>query len=108
MTVYDFGIQNFEPTRVTPQSKTGLAHKVSRELIETTTLRTTISDQYTVLGYTALKTEKNEVMEVIKQLKVKKTVSCDGITIEIIKCCSSVGNSLANVFKKCIVESTLP
>ena len=44
LTDYDLEVQNFEPTIAAPQSKLCLGHIISRELIKTTTLRTTISD----------------------------------------------------------------
>ena len=44
LTDYDLEVQNFEPTIAAPQLKLCLDHIISRELIKTTTLRTTISD----------------------------------------------------------------
>ena len=50
-----------------------------------------------------------KVMKIIEKMQIKKTFGCDGITNEILKCSSPVfENSLANAFKKCIVEGTFP
>ena len=46
----DFKRQNFEPTRVTPTFATCLDHVVTNYQIITETIKTTISDHYTVLG----------------------------------------------------------
>ena len=55
---HDLAVQNSEPTRVTPTSKTCLDHFISSSLTDTKTLRTTISDHYTILGKIPLKYHK--------------------------------------------------
>ena len=62
----DFKRQNFEPTRVTPTSATCLDHIVTSYQINTETIKTTISDHYTVLGAipgVIVKESKNRVMK---------------------------------------------
>ena len=54
----DLAVQNSEPTRVTPQSKTCLDHFISSSPTDTITLKTTISDHYTILGKIPLKYHK--------------------------------------------------
>ena len=51
-------IQNSEPTRVTPTSKTCLDHFISSSPTDTITLKTTLSDHYTILGNIPLKYHK--------------------------------------------------
>ena len=63
LIAYDFGKQNIEPKSVTPKSKTCLDHTISGIYIETETLRTTISDYNTVLGFNAFKPEGAETTE---------------------------------------------
>ena len=48
LSAYNLGIRNFEPTRVTPTSKTCIDHSITTNEIETETLQTTISDHFTV------------------------------------------------------------
>ena len=48
LSAYNLGIRNFEPTRVTPTSKTCIDHSITTNEIETETLQTTISDHCTV------------------------------------------------------------
>ena len=74
MTAYDFGIQKFEPTRMTPLSNTCLVYIVSRERIATTTLRTAISNHFTVLGYIALKTERYVLSESKIKIRDLRTI----------------------------------
>ena len=50
LNAYDFAVQNSEPTRVTPTSKACLDLFISSSPTDTITLKTTISDQYTILG----------------------------------------------------------
>ena len=50
LTAYFFQIRNFEPTRITPKTKTCLDHLISSECFSTKTLKTTISDHYSVLS----------------------------------------------------------
>ena len=45
---YDFQVQNFLPTRVTPTSKTCLDHLITERTVNTETIQTTISDHFTV------------------------------------------------------------
>ena len=49
LTAYNFQIRNFEPTRVTPKTKTCLDHFISSNHFSNKTLKTTISDHYSVL-----------------------------------------------------------
>ena len=49
LTAYNFQIRNFEPARVTPKTKTCLDHFISSNYFSTKTLKTTISDHYSVL-----------------------------------------------------------
>ena len=58
LNAYDLAVQNSEPTRVTPQSKTCLDHFISSNPTDTITLKTTISDHYTILGKIPLKYHK--------------------------------------------------
>ena len=60
LNAFDFGIQNFEPTRVTPVRTTLFLENYHAEK---TTLRTTVSYQYTELRSIALKTGSNETGE---------------------------------------------
>ena len=50
LNAYDLAVQNSEPTRVTPQSKTCLDHFISSSPTDTIALKTKISDHYTILG----------------------------------------------------------
>ena len=50
LLAYDFKRQNSDPTRVTPTSATCLDHISTSYQINTETIKTTISDHYTVLG----------------------------------------------------------
>ena len=58
LKAYDLAVQNSEPTRVTPTSKTYLDHFISSSPTYTITLKTTISDHYTILGKIPLKNHK--------------------------------------------------
>ena len=49
LTAFNFQIRNFEPPRVTPKTKTCLDHFISSNYFSTKTLKTTISDHYSVL-----------------------------------------------------------
>ena len=51
----DLAVQNSEPTRVRPTSKTCLDHFISSSPIDTITLKTTISDHCTIMGKIPLK-----------------------------------------------------
>ena len=54
-------------------------------------------------------TNASEVIEIVREMKCKKSYGEDGITNEIIKCCSSiVENFIAIAFNKCIQEKTYP
>ena len=48
LSAYNLGMRNFEPTRVTPTSKTCIDHFITTNENETETLQTTISDHFTV------------------------------------------------------------
>ena len=48
LSAYNLVIRNFEPTRVTPTSKTCIDHFITTNAIETETLQTTRSDHFTV------------------------------------------------------------
>ena len=50
LNAYDLTVENSEPTRVTPISTTCPDQFISSSPIDTITLKTTISDQYTKLG----------------------------------------------------------
>ena len=58
LNAYDLAVQNSEPTRVTPTSKTCLDHFISSSPTNTITLKTTISDYYTILGKITLNYHK--------------------------------------------------
>ena len=58
LNAYDLAVQKSEPTRVTPTSKTCLDHFISSSPTDTITLKTTISDHYTILGKIPLKYHK--------------------------------------------------
>ena len=58
LNAYDLAVQNSEPTRVTPTSKTCLDHFVLSSPTDTITLRTTIFDHYIILGKIPLKYHK--------------------------------------------------
>ena len=58
LKAYDLAVQNSEPTRVTPTSKTCLGHFISSSPTDTITLKTTISDHYKLLGKIPLKYHK--------------------------------------------------
>ena len=58
LKTYDLSVQNSEPTRVTPTSKTCLDHFISSSPTDTITLKTTISNHYTILGKIPLKYPK--------------------------------------------------
>ena len=60
LKAYDKPVQNSETTRVTPTSKTCLDYFISSIPTVTITLKTTISDQYTVLGKLQLKYHKTK------------------------------------------------
>ena len=61
LKAYYLAVQNSEPTRVTPTSKACLDNFTSSSPTVTTTLKTTISDSYTILGKKSLKyQETNE------------------------------------------------
>ena len=48
-----------------------------------------------------------EAMDVIKQMKSRKSSGCDGTNSEILKCCSPVvENATTNAFHRCIEEIT--
>ena len=49
LTAFNFQIRTFEPTRVTPKTKTCLDHFISSNYFSTKTLKKTISDHYSVL-----------------------------------------------------------
>ena len=54
-------------------------------------------------------TNASEVTKIIREMKCKKSYGEDGITNEIIKCCSPiVENFIAIAFNKCIQEKTYP
>ena len=54
-------------------------------------------------------TNASEVTKRIREMKCKKSYGEDGITNEIIKCCSpNVENFIAIAFNKCIQEKTYP
>ena len=59
LSTYDFQLRNFEPTRVTPKSKTCIDHMISPNDILTDTIKTTISDHYSFLAKFP-KTERHE------------------------------------------------
>ena len=58
LNAYDLAVQKSEPTRVTPISKTCLDHFISSSPTDTKTLKSTISDHYTVLENKPLKYHK--------------------------------------------------
>ena len=58
LKAYDLAVQNSEPTMVTPTSKRCLDHLISSSPTDTITLKTTISDHYTILGKIPLKYHK--------------------------------------------------
>ena len=60
LNAYDLAVQNSEPTRVTQTSKTCLDHFISSSPTDTITLKTTISDHYTILGKIPLNYHKNK------------------------------------------------
>ena len=68
LLAFDFKRQNFEPTRVTPTSATCLDHIVTSYQINTETIKTTISDHYTVLGAIPGVIVKESKNKEIKQL----------------------------------------
>ena len=49
LTAYNFQIRIFVPTRIAPKTKTCLDHFISSNYFSTKTLKTTISDNYSVL-----------------------------------------------------------
>ena len=52
-------------------------------------------------------TNASEVTKIIREMKCKKSYGEDGITNEIIKCCSPiVENFIAIAFNECIQEKT--
>ena len=54
-------------------------------------------------------TDQWKVAKILKQLKNKKSYGVDGISIEILKCCSPVIEpAIAFAFNKCIEERTFP
>ena len=55
LKAYDLAVQNSEPTRVTPTFKTCIDQFISSSPTDTITLKTTISDHYTILGKIPLK-----------------------------------------------------
>ena len=48
LSAYNVGKRNFEPTRVTPPSKTCIDHFITTKEIETDTLKKTMSDHFTI------------------------------------------------------------
>ena len=58
LNAYGLAVQNSEPTRVTPTSKTCLDHFILFSPADTTTLKTTKSDQYTIFRKIPLKYHK--------------------------------------------------
>ena len=50
LKAYDFQLRNFQPTRVTPESKTCIDHMILQKDLLTETIETTISDHYSVLA----------------------------------------------------------
>ena len=58
LNAYELAVQNSEPTRATPTSKTCLDHFISSSPTDKITLKTTIFDHYTILGKTPLKYHK--------------------------------------------------
>ena len=58
LNAYDLAVQNSEPTKVTPTSKTCLDHFLSASSTDTITPKTTISDHFTILGKIPLKYHK--------------------------------------------------
>ena len=69
LLAYDFKRQNSDPTRVTPTSATCLDHISSTSYqIKTETIKTTISDHYTVLG-----TIPGVIMRESPKIEVKQT-----------------------------------
>ena len=68
LLAYDFKRQNSDPTRVTPTSATCLDHISTSYQIKTETIKTTISDHYTVLG-----TIPGVIMKESPKIEVKQT-----------------------------------
>ena len=77
LNAYDFQLRNFEPTRVTPKSRTCIDHMISQNDILTETVKTTISDHYSVLAKFPKtgRREKNREQQSVRNLK---TIKGDG------------------------------
>ena len=73
LNAYDFQLKNFEPTRVTPKSRTCIDHMISQNDILTETVKTTISDHYSVLAKFPKtgRHEKTREQQSVRNLKTK-------------------------------------
>ena len=77
LNAYDFQHRNVEPTRVTPKSKPCIDHMISQNDILTETIKTTISDQHSVLAKfpKSGRREKTREQHLMRNLK---TIKGDG------------------------------
>ena len=77
LNAYDFQLRNFEPTRVKSKSKTCIDHMISQNDILTETIKTTISDHYSVLAKFP-KTGRREKTREQHFVRNLKTIKGDG------------------------------
>ena len=74
LAAYDFKLRNFEPTRVTAKTKSCLDHFISLNEFATDTIKTTISDHYSVI----LKLPESKNVESKKTMKARNMKKLKG------------------------------